>query len=257
MFGRRAVEEVLRSGRPVARLYVAEGAQGLRELMELARAHAVPVHRVPRAKLDRLCWSLRHQGVACETAPVAYVPMDELLQRLEQAGETARVLVLDHIEDPHNLGSLLRSAEAAGVLGAVVPSRRAAGLTPAVWKVSAGAAAYVPVARVGSVAAALQALKRVGFWAVGADPEGAVPLWEADLGGRVALVVGAEGAGLSGSVRRRCDVLVRIPMMGRVASLNAGVAGALLMFEALRQSQRGGAGRGDDGAERVKTGANP
>lgn len=257
VYGRRPVLEVLRAGRPVERLYVAEGARGLSELVALARQQGIPVHRVPREKLTRLCGGAAHQGTACQMAAVRYTPFDELVERLKEAGPTGRVLVVDHVVDPHNLGSLLRSAEAAGVAGAVVASRRAAGLTGAVWKASAGALAHLPVARVASVAAAVDALKGEGFWTVGADPGAASSLWEVDLAGRVAFVVGAEGPGLSPLVRRRCDMLVRIPMLGRVGSLNAGVAGALLMFEAVRQSLVAPGFSGHRGTERVKTGANP
>lgn len=235
VFGRRAVLELLRSGHPVHRLYVADGARGLEALLGEARALGVPVQRLPRARLEALCGSPHHQGVAALTAVAPYIPFEDLLERLRQAPGAVRMLVLDHVEDPQNLGSLLRTADAAGVAGVVTAARRAAGLTPAVWKASAGAAAHVPVARVSSVAAALEQLKQAGWWAVGADPEAPVRLWEGDLRGRVALVVGAEGRGLSELVRRRCDVLVSIPMGGRLASLNAAVAGSLLMYEAVRQ----------------------
>ena len=234
--GRRAVRELLRSGRPVHRVYVAETAEGVEELLAEARRLGVPVQRVPRRWLDRQCGGLAHQGVAASAAAVAYADFDELVDSLARRPGPVRVLVLDHIQDPQNLGSLLRSAEASGVAGVVVASRRAAGLTPAVWRASAGAAAHVPVARASSIAAALEALKQADLWVVGAHPEGGQLLWEADLRGRVGLVIGAEGRGLSALVRQRCDVLVRIPLLGRLQSLNASVAGALLMYEALRQS---------------------
>ncbi|HEY8486211.1 MAG TPA: 23S rRNA (guanosine(2251)-2'-O)-methyltransferase RlmB, partial [Limnochordales bacterium] len=211
--GRRAVRELLRSGRPLHRLYVAESAEGLAPLVSEARRAGVPVQRVPRGWLDRACGGVAHQGIAAATAVVPYTALEELLERLIQPGGRARVLVLDHLQDPQNLGSLVRTADAAGVGGVVVPSRRAAGLTGAVWRASAGAVAHVPVARVASVAAAMETLKGAGFWLVGADPEGERLLWEVDLTGRVGMVVGAEGRGLSPLVRRRCDVRVRIPLL--------------------------------------------
>lgn len=249
--GRRAVRELLRSGRPVHRLYVAETAEGVEELLSEARRAGVPVQRVPRSWLDRACGGLPHQGVAASAAAVPYTDLDELMASVARRPGPVRLLVLDHIQDPQNLGSLLRTAEASGVAGVVVAARRAAGLTPAVWRASAGAAAYVPVARVSSIAAAVEAIKEAGLWVVGADPGGHQLLWEADLSGRVALVIGAEGRGLSALVRQRCDLLVRIPQLGRVSSLNASVAGALLMYEALRQSlarwPQGGGGGADGG----------
>ena len=233
--GRRAVAELLRSGRPVHRLYVAEGATGLEALVAQARQAGVPVQRVPRAWLSQRCPHVAHQGVAAVAAAAAYRDLDELLARVEQEQGPVRVLVLDHIQDPQNLGSLLRSADGLGAIGVVIPARRAAGLTEAAWKASAGAAAHVPVARTASVAEALRRLKRAGLWAVGADPGAGQVLWEVELPPRLALVVGAEGAGLSALVRERCDLLVRIPLQGKVESLNAGVAGALLLYEAIRQ----------------------
>ena len=234
--GRRAVRELLRSGRPVHRVYVAKTAEGVEELVAEARRVGVPVQRVPRSWLDRVCGGLPHQGVAASAAAVPYVDFDEWVDAVARRPGPVRVLVLDHVQDPQNLGSLLRTAEASGVAGVVVAARRAAGLTPAVWRASAGAAAHVPVARASSIAAAVEALKRAHLWMVGADPRGGQLLWEADLGGRVGLVIGADGEGLSALVRQRCDLLVRIPLLGRVESLNASVAGALLMYEALRQS---------------------
>ena len=234
--GRRAVRELLRSGRPVHRVYVAETAEGVEQLVAEARRLGVPVQRVPRNWLDRACRGLTHQGVAASAAAVPYTDFDELVDAVARRPGAVRVLVLDHVQDPQNLGSLLRTAEAAGVAGVVVAARRAAGLTPAVWRASAGAAAHVPVARASSIAAAVEALKEANLWVVGADPEGSQLLWEADLRGRVGLVIGAEGRGLSALVRQRCDVLVRIPLLGRVQSLNASVAGALLLYEALRQT---------------------
>lgn len=240
VFGRRPVLELLRSRRPVDRLWVAEGAQGVEPLVALARSRAIPVQRVPREVLRRLCGSERHQGVAARAAPVPFVPIEELLGPAdtgagEAAAEDRLLLVLDHLMDPHNVGALLRTAEAVGVTGVVMAARRGAPITPAVERASAGAVHHLRLSRVSSVAEGVARIKEAGFWVVGADPSAPSSLWEADLRGPLAVVVGAEGEGISPLVRRRCDLLVRIPMWGRVGSLNASVAGALVLYEIRRR----------------------
>lgn len=243
--GRRPVAELLRSGRPVDRLYVAEGAEALGELVELARQQGIPVQRVPRPVLRRLSGTEHHQGVVARTAPVGYVELEDLTapdaRRPGGVDEALPplILVLDHPTDPQNVGALLRTAEAVAVRGVVLPVRRSAPITPAVERASAGAVRHVRLARVSSVADALLRLKKAGFWAVGAEPEARQSLWEADLTGPVAVVIGSEGEGMSELVRRRCDLLVRIPMFGAVASLNASVAGALMLYEVRRRQFKG------------------
>lgn len=246
VFGRRPVAELLRSGRPVERIWVAEGARDLGPILELASRQALPVQRVPREVLQRLCGTDRHQGVAARASAVELVPLVELLEpqgavppqeAAAAAGLPPLLLVLDHLTDPQNVGALLRTAEAVGVRGVVIPARRAAPLTPAVERASAGAVRHVRISRVSSVADALLRIKKAGFWVVGTDPAAERSLWEADLRGAVAVVVGSEGQGMSALVRRRCDLLVRIPMFGRVGSLNASAAGAVVLYEVRRQQQ--------------------
>lgn len=233
IFGRNAVREALRAGRPLNKLILARGITPSvrRELVSLARCLGVPVQEADRRRLDALAPGAAHQGVLALEAGRAYVEPDELLG----AGDTPLILVLNEIQDPHNLGAILRTAEAAGCTGAVIPARRAVGITPAVIKASAGAAHHLPVARVTNIAQTLGYLKENGLWVVGADPESERLYWDADLRGPLALVIGGEDRGLGRLVRRECDDLVRLPMFGRVESLNAAVAAALLVYEAVRQ----------------------
>lgn len=235
--GRRPVAELLRSGRPIDRLVVADGARYLEELIARGRAAGAVVQVVPRGVLQRLTGTDRHQGIAARAAPVEWADLDELLQlpsKLEK-GLPPLLLVLDHIVDPHNAGALLRSADGAGAAGAIMASRRAAPLSAVAVKASAGALEHLRVARVSSVAAALLRMRDAGFLVVGADPGGDRLLWDVPLDGPVAVVVGSEGEGMSELVRRRCSVLVKVPMLGKTESLNASVAGALLLYEVRRQ----------------------
>lgn len=233
--GRQPVREALKAGRPLHRLLLRQGLEErIRvELTSLAREQGVPVHLVDGRRLDALARGLNHQGVVAIALAKGYVELDDLLAAA--AGGPATLLLLDGVQDPQNLGSLLRSADAAGIAGVIIPRRRAAGLTAAVGRASAGAMEYVPVARVGNLAQIMERLKEEAFWIVGADMNGEHVPWEVDMTGRVALVIGGEGTGLGRLVRERCDYVVRIPMQGRVSSLNAAVAGALLMFEVVRQ----------------------
>jgi 23S rRNA (guanosine2251-2'-O)-methyltransferase len=236
IFGRNAVREALRAGRPLNKIILAHGTRPpvRRELSALARHQSVPVQEVDRARLDALAPGASHQGIIALAAEQAYVEVEELLA----GGGIRLIIVLNEIQDPHNLGAILRTAEAAGCAGAVIPARRAVGITPAVVKASAGAVSHLPVARVANIARALRYFKDHGWWVVGADPAGEKVYWEADLQGSLVLVIGGEDRGLGQVVRKECDYLVRLPMFGRVGSLNASVAAALLLYEAVRQ--RGG-----------------
>lgn len=235
--GRNPVLEALRAGRPIHRLFVARGAAegSIRQIRALARERGVPVHEVDRSRLDALAGPVRHQGVVAVVAGREYASLEEVLDRARAAGEDPLVLVLDGIEDPQNLGSLLRTCEGAGAHGVVIPERRAAGLTPAAVRVAAGAAEYVPVARVKNVRMALEELKTAGLWVCGATAEAPVVYHQAKLTGPLALVIGGENRGLSRVVQETCDYTVRIPMRGRLSSLNAAVAGAILLYEVRRQ----------------------
>ena len=237
--------EALRAGRPVSRVLISRTAHGtgpLREILDTARRRGVRVQTVDPRRLDALAEGLPHQGVAATTAVQTLVTLDDVLEVARRRGEPPFLIVLDGVEDPHNLGAVIRTAEAAGAHGVVIPRRRAVGLTPAVARASAGATAHLAVAGVGNLAAVLEELKRAGVWVVGADPEAAERYDGGALEPPVALVVGAEGRGLHRLVRERCDRLVRIPLRGQVRSLNVSVAAALLLYEVARHAGRPAAG---------------
>jgi 23S rRNA (guanosine2251-2'-O)-methyltransferase len=240
LYGRQPVREALRARRrQVFKLLLAAGTQPtgiVGEIVSLAREVRLPVQEVDRRELDRLGGEANHQGLAAEVAGYPYVELEMLLRAARQAAEPPFLLLLDHVQDPQNLGSLLRSAEAAGVHGVVLPGRRAAGVTPAAVRASAGAAEHVRVAQVTNLVQAMQALKAQNVWLAGLEARPEARLYsEADLGGPLGIVVGSEGQGLARLVRDTCDFLVRLPMHGQVGSLNAGVAGAVALYEARRQ----------------------
>ncbi len=240
--GRNAVTEALKSGRTVNRLLVAEhDTQGsIREIVNLARESGAVVETVPRSQIEAAAKGFRHQGVLAYTSPVDYTPLEDILDAAQSRDGAPVLLLLDELEDPHNLGAVLRTADAVGVDGVLIPKRRSCPLSATVAKTSAGAVEYVPVARIGNVAQTIRELKKAGFWIVGADMDGTADYFEADLTGALVLVIGSEGRGISRLVRESCDVLVRIPMLGKINSLNASVAGAVLMYESLRQRRERG-----------------
>jgi 23S rRNA (guanosine2251-2'-O)-methyltransferase len=234
--GRHPVLEALRAGRPVRRLVVARGsARALQPLVGEARRRGVPVQEVDATVIDRLAQTRTPQGVIAYAAAHELVDLEALFAAARARGEPPFLLLLDGVEDPGNLGAILRSADAAGVHGVVIPQRRAVGLTPTVAAASAGAIEHVPVAVVPNLAQAVELLKTRGVWVIGADPGAAQILYDASLRPPIALVVGSEGRGLSRLVRERCDTLVRIPMHGTTASLNVAAAAALVVFEVRRQ----------------------
>lgn len=239
--GRHPVLEALRAGRPLRKLVVARGTTGgsLRLIVGEARRRGVPVHEVDPGVIARLARSRTPQGVLAYAAAHETVDLDDLLEAARTRGEPPFLLALDGVEDPGNLGAILRSAEAAGVHGVVIPRRRAAGLSPAVAAASAGAIEHVQVAQVANLAQAIASLKQVGVWCIGADAEAPQSIYETALKPPIALVVGGEGRGLSRLVRERCDLLTRIPMHGVTASLNVSVAAALVLFEVRRQMRIG------------------
>lgn len=240
--GRRSVQEALRAGRELEKLLVAEGvAKGsVAVLLKSARDRGIPVQYVPRNRLDRLTAGANHQGVVAEAAAYRYARLEDLFRRAEERGESPFFILLDGIEDPHNLGSILRTADAAGAHGVIIPKRRAVGLTYAVGKASAGAVEHVPVVRVTNLPRTAEELKEAGLWIIGSSPEGESDYTEADYTMPLGLVIGSEGRGMSRLMKETCDLLVRLPMAGRVASLNASVAAALLMYEVLRWRRRQG-----------------
>jgi 23S rRNA (guanosine2251-2'-O)-methyltransferase len=234
IYSRNAVHECLRAGRrEVFKLLVSEGAQEkgvLAQSLKLAGEKRVAVQHVPRAQLDRI--SEGHQGVAAEVSGYPYLALDELVT----PGQAPLLLVLDCIQDPQNLGTLLRTAEAVGVSGAVIAQDRAASITPAVVNASSGATEHLRIARVTNIARTLQELKKSNVWAVGLeDAPNAQDYVTADLRGPLAIVVGSEGEGIRRLVRETCDLVIKLPMLGKVTSLNAAVAGSIVLYETLRQ----------------------
>lgn len=239
--GRIPVLEALRAGREINKLLVAKGARegSIREVLAVARKAGIIVQEVDRERLDAMAQGRNHQGVIALAASHRYYSLDEILERAAASGEDPLLLVLDGIEDPQNLGSLLRTADAAGVHGLVIPERRAVGLTETVAKVSAGAVEYVPVARVTNIGRTLDELKEKGFWVVGTHQDARELYYEARLTGPLAVVIGSEGKGMGRLVAEKCDFTVRLPMQGHVTSLNAAVAGAILIYEVRRQRMAG------------------
>jgi 23S rRNA (guanosine2251-2'-O)-methyltransferase len=254
LVGRYAVLEALRAGRPVSRVLVSRTAHGggaLREILDAARRRSVPVQTVDTRRLESLARGLVHQGVAALTAAQTLADLDDILEAARRRGEPPFLMLLDGIEDPHNLGAVIRTAEAAGAHAVLVPRRRAAGLSAAVARAAAGATAHLPVAGVGNVVAAIDRLKRAGVWVVGATPDAAERYDAGALVPPIALVVGAEGRGLHRLVRDRCDRLVSIPLHGRVRSLNVSVAAALLLYEVAKNRRPASVLRTADSSERA------
>lgn len=248
VLGRNAVREAIKSGRSIDRILVSRDPDGsLREIVSLARDRNLRVDEVNREKLDELCMPFghggktgNHQGIVAQVPGVEYSEIPDMLAAARQKGEAPFLILLDGIEDPQNLGSILRSAVCAGAHGVILPKRRAVSVTAAASKASAGAVEYCKVARVANLSSAIAQLKKEGLWIAGADMRG-TPMAEARLEGALALVIGSEGEGISRLVRESCDFLVSIPMYGAIDSLNASVAAAVLMFEKRRQDQKGAA----------------
>lgn len=236
VLGRNGVTELLRGGRQVECVYLCDEEKGgpIGRIVAMARDAGVPVKRVTMKKLDILAGGLSHQGVAALAAAFSYATVEEILARAGDAPPF--LLIADAVEDPHNLGALIRTAEAAGMHGVIIPKRGGCGLTPIVGRTSAGAVEHIPVARVTNLVNAIDALKERGVWIYGADAGGA-PWDKTDLKGPLALVVGSEGSGISRLVREHCDGLLSLPMCGKVNSLNASVAAGALIYEAVRQRQ--------------------
>jgi 23S rRNA (guanosine2251-2'-O)-methyltransferase len=235
LYGRNSVLEALRAGRKVSRVLIADGSHGLDNLVAEARRRRIPFEIHDRRELDRRAGD-HHQGVIAEADPFTYAHPDDLLASAEEHSETPLLLALDSLQDPQNFGTLLRTAQAVGAHGVLVPEHRAVGVTPAVSNASAGAVEHLRVARVTNLARSLGQLKSRGVWVYGLTVDADTAYWDVDLSGPLALVVGSEGSGLGRLVREACDVLVRIPMAdGAIQSLNASVAGSLVLYEAFRQ----------------------
>lgn len=235
--GRNALQEALRSGRTIDKVFIADGDtdRGLQRLAAEAKDAGAVVVSVDRRKLDAMSFTHAHQGVIALAAAHAYFTVDDILEEAASRGEAPLIVICDELSDPHNLGAILRSAECAGAHGVIIPKRRSAGLTSIVGKTSAGAVSYLPVARVPNIPALLKELQQQGVWIFGTAAEGTTSLYEADLKGPAAIVIGSEGDGMGRLVREGCDFLVSIPMKGRISSLNASAAAAILLYEAVRQ----------------------
>ena len=235
--GRNAVIEALRSGENIDKIYLAKGEtdKTLGHIASRAREKGIVVVECDRKKLDFMSATHAHQGVIALAAMREYVSVQSLLSAAAAKGEPALLVVCDEISDPHNLGAILRTAECAGAHGVIIPKRRSAGLTAIVGKTSAGAVSYMPVARVANLPATLEELKKQGVWIYGTAADGTTDLYEADLKGPAAIVIGSEGSGMGRLVREKCDFLVSIPMKGHISSLNASAAAAILLYEAVRR----------------------
>ncbi len=239
--GKNPVIELLKSGHPVARIILAENLrpdEAVSQILKLAQAGNIPVSRTPRQEIDRQSTTGAHQGVIAYAAATNYASLDDLLAISAKKNEPPLYIILDGIEDPQNLGSILRTAYAAGIHCVVIRERRAAGLTAAVARASAGAVWYMSVASVSSIADAVEKLKKNNIWVIGIDRTGQSEYTKMDYRSAAAIVIGSEGKGLSELVRKRCDFLANIPMRGQINSLNASVAAALVMYEAYRQRSR-------------------
>ncbi len=229
--GRNPVSEALRSSRPIDRILVAKGARNgaIVGILAKAKKQEIPVKEVDSRKLDFLAGGANHQGIVAVAAVKDYATVDDIFALAEDRGEKPFVIVLDELEDPHNLGAIIRTAECTGAHGVIIPKRRSATLSYAVGKASAGAVEYVPVARVSNIANTIDDLKKRGVWVYGADMNG-TDYTRCDFSGAVALVIGNEGKGIGRLVREKCDEIVSLPMKGRLNSLNASVAAGVLMY---------------------------
>ena len=235
--GRNALQEALRAGRTIDKVFIAEGDtdKGLQRLAAQAKEAGAVVVPVDRRKLDMMSFTHAHQGVITLAAAHEYATIDEILEEAAARGQAPLIVICDELTDPHNLGAIMRSAECAGAHGVIIPKRRSVGLTATVAKASAGAVEYMKVARVTNINNAIHELKERGVWVFGTAAEGSIPMYKADLTGPAAIVIGNEGDGMSPLVRKNCDVMVSIPMQGRISSLNASAAAAILLYEAVRQ----------------------
>ncbi len=237
LLGRNAVREALKSGRSINRILIADSAHGgsMPEILTLAKERRIIIQNVTNEKLEQICAGQRHQGIAAYAAPVDYVELDDILKIAKERGEDPFLILLDELEDPHNLGAILRTADAVGAHGVLIPKHRSCPLSSVVAKTSAGALEYVPVARIGNVVQTLEELKKQGLWVAGADMDGEQTYYEANLTGPLVLVIGNEGFGISRLTKITCDFMVKIPMRGKVNSLNASNAAAILAYEVLKQ----------------------
>lgn len=237
IFGRNAVTEALTAGRSINKIFLAEGTRdnSVKKILDLARAAGVVFEFVSRSKLDKISEGARHQGVIAQAAAVQFATLEEIFALAEEKKEPPFIILLDELEDPHNFGAILRTADAVGAHGVIIPKRRSAPLNSTVAKTSAGAVEYVKVAQVTNVAQTLKIFRDMNLKIVGSDMDGEKNFSDADLTGGIVLIIGSEGKGMRRLTRENCDLLVKIPMVGKINSLNASVAGAVLMYEIFRR----------------------
>lgn len=234
--GRNPVIEALKANTPINKIFLAKGTTGsTREIKALAREKNIPLQEVEPEKINQLAENKAHQGVLAMMATREYIEIEDLVRGSKEREEPPLLVILDELEDPHNLGAIIRTVDAVGASGVIIPKRRSVSLTETVAKASAGAVEYVPVARVPNLVQTMEYLKQEGFWIVGADAEAEEIYWKSDLKGPLALVVGGEGKGIGRLVKEHCDFLIRLPMKGHINSLNASVSAALILYEVSRQ----------------------
>ena len=236
ILGRNAVIEALKSDTTIEYLCVSKGELegSIKVVLSLAKDKNVVIKEVDRRKLTEMCGGANHQGVVAKVTPFKYSEVSDILNRAKRKGEEPFIIILDEIEDPHNLGSIIRTAELCGVHGIIIPKRRNVGVTPTVYKCSAGAIEHMRIAKVTNINATIDELKQQGIWIYGADIEGKDFSYNTNFSGPCALVIGSEGRGISKLTLKKCDVLVKIPMVGKINSLNASVAGGIMMYEVLK-----------------------
>lgn len=232
--GRNPVTEALKSGREIDKLLVSATEGSMIKILAQAKEKGIPVMKAEKAALDRIAPGQAHQGVAAYISPYEYAELDDIFAKADAAGEEPFIIILDNLEDPHNLGAIMRTAECAGAHGIIIPKRRACGLTDVVAKASAGAIEYMPCVKVTNIAQTVEELKERGIWVAACDM-GGQEYYKADLTGKLAVVVGSEGFGISKLVREKCDFVVSMPMLGKITSLNASNAAAVIIYEVRKQ----------------------
>lgn len=236
IFGRGPVTEAIKVGHPIDKIIIKSGAyaKSLVPVIDLAKRNKIIIQQADNSKLDRLAEGENHQGVIAFVSAYEYVSVSDILKRAEEKGESPFVIICDKITDPHNLGAIIRTANCVGASGVIIPKRNSAGVNSVVMKTSAGALEYTPVAKVTNIASTIEELKEAGLWITAADMDGS-SMYDIDFKGAVGIVIGSEGDGISRLVKEKCDFVASIPMNGEINSLNASVAAAVLMYEALRQ----------------------
>lgn len=235
--GRNPVIEAIKGDREIDKILIAKGSEqgSIQKIIGMAKEKKIVIQYVEKAKLDSMSETKAHQGVIALVTPYSYKTVEDIMKTAEDKNEDPLIIILDEIEDPHNLGAIIRTAECVGAHGVIIPKRRAVGLTPVVIKASAGAVEHMNIAKVSNIASTIEELKESGVWIYGTDMKGEQDYFQRDLTGPIAIVIGSEGKGIGRLIKEKCDFLVKIPMAGKVSSLNASVAASVMMYEVLRQ----------------------